>query len=277
MDMLIPSPPDEGTETRTRYVVVDSRDRDSVAHPFPNSYDIRLEDDIADVVSMKLVAADVPFSARLVGEHNRRVPVSFEAPGQAGRLIVDALLPPGEYASPADMASTLAISLRDVSSNPAFTVLHAPRTDSFTLECANVPFWLCFDARPRDTAARMLGFAPDLEYASDASGRLTAPFRCDLSPNKYIVMNLAPSADVLSSTNNATNRSFAILPRRFSELSIETDAAVFEKRWTPPLGRFARISVTFTDYDGHPYDFQNQDHVLHLLFTSMRQHRNYRI
>ena len=48
-------------------------------------------------------------------------------------------------------------------------------------------------------------------------------------------------------------------------LSASGHTLLAEKRWTPPLGRVARIAVAFTDLDGTPYDFQNQDHRLELL------------
>lgn len=265
----------DDNETRSRYVIIDSRDRDRGIHPTPDKYEIRLEDDISDLVSMKLVAADVPFSALLVGQHNRSIPISLQDPNTQGRLIIDALLETGNYASPADMATGLSAALRTATNGSPFVVSHSPRTDSFSISCPGVPFWLCFGGS--NTAARLLGFTTDCEYASDTNGCCSAPFRCDLSPPKYIILSVAPSAEVLCSTNNATNRTFAIIPHRYNELSIETDAAVFEKKWSPPLSRFSRISVSFVDYHGNPYDFQNQDHVLHLLFTSMRQHRNYRI
>jgi hypothetical protein len=263
---------DNEFDLRTRYVVIDSRDRDHVAYPTPNKYEIRLDDDISDVVSMKLVAADVPFSALLVGDWNAYLPVSLDG----GETVVDAVLEAGDYSSPAEMASAITTALTCAMPTATFATSYASRTDAFTFT-GSVPFTFAFRTSGRkNTAARMLGFSPKEDYAS-ADGEIRAPFRRDFSPCKYIVLNISPSAEVVTSINNATNRSFAILPRRYTDMSIETDAAVFEKKWFPPLGRFARVGVEFTDYEGNPYDFQNQEHVLHLLFTNMRQHRNYRI
>jgi hypothetical protein len=43
----------------------------------------------------------------------------------------------------------------------------------------------------------------------------------------------------------------------------------FEKTYSAPVARVARVGVRFTDYSGNEYDFQGQDHRLELVFASV--------
>ena len=115
----------------------------------------------------------------------------------------------------------------------------------------------------------MLGFGSHGDYASqqDASGWhvLTAPYRCNLSPDRYIVMSVSPNAELLTSTTQAIDRSFALLPIT-PMMSVNNDDESYVKRWWPPLARVARVTLEYTDADGAPYDFHNQDHRVELVF-----------
>jgi hypothetical protein len=72
--------------------------------------------------------------------------------------------------------------------------------------------------------------------------------------------------DTLNSPSPAAHRAFAIIPRTNPSIAVD-DMYPFKKSWTPPLARVSRMRVAFTDPDGMPYDFQNQDHRIDVLFT----------
>lgn len=95
-----------------------------------------------------------------------------------------------------------------------------------------------------------------------------APFRRDFRGDRCIVLKMTPTAEVLSSTSTAIDRTFAVLPKGpLNELSIRSmEMHPDEKRWLPPLARIARVGVEMLDADGNLYDFQNQDHRLELIF-----------
>jgi hypothetical protein len=262
-------PQHHGHELRRKLVVIDSRDRDHVVHPNANNFEIRLDEELMDVVSMKIIIADLPFSAYMIGSSNARVPFSVD-----GGPVVYALLEPGDYATPVDMAEALSQAMTSSANGQVFAAKYIARTDNFEIS-ADVPFRMEF-LKQTGTAARVLGFSPSEDYPSVA-GKVRSPYRKDFGPNRYIVLSVSPSAELISSTNNPTNRSFAIIPRRFTELNIDNADACYEKIWTPPIARFSRISLEYTDYDGNPYDFQNQDHHIELQFTCLRHHRKYAI
>ena len=256
-------------ELRKKLVVIDSRDRDHYVHPKANSYEIRLDDELIDVVSMKIIIADLPFSAYMIGSANARVPFTVD-----GGPVMYAMLEPGDYSSPAEMAEALSQAMTSSSNGSVFTATYIPRTDNFEI-VAQVPFLMAFH-KHTGTAARVLGFSPCEDYPS-SNGKVRSPYRKDFGPNRYIVLSVSPSAELISSTNNPTNRSFAIIPRKITELNIDNSDESHEKTWTPPIPRFSRIKLEYTDYDGNPYDFQNQDHHIELQFTCLRHHRKYAI
>ena len=121
--------------------------------------------------------------------------------------------------------------------------------------------------------AQVLGFGCNCDYESrpDPGGGggtnnvLAAPYRCNMTPDRYIVMSLSPNAELLTSTTQAIDRSFALIPIT-PMLCINNDDDSYIKRWNPPLARVARINLEFTNADGSPYDFHNQDHRVELVF-----------
>jgi hypothetical protein len=263
-----------GPETKSKRILVDSRDRDPVAFPTPSEYEVRLPDDIENVTSIKLLVADVPFPAHLVGEGDATLALT-RAPAGA----VSATLEAGDYASGADLTAALQAALDQAAGGPGvFLALHSQRTDTISIRCTD-PFAVSAElTSPR--LLRVLGFAagrPSASVESPASVGfphvVRAPFRLCLEPERYLVLNLTPSAEVLMSSGQGAHRAFAVLQRRCGagaagSLAVEEDA-VFERTWSIPLARVAKIGVRFTDYYGRLYDFQNQDHRLEFMVTSV--------
>lgn len=294
--------------TRYRRIVVDSRTRNRGSYPTPAHYEVAFDEDIFNVRSVRLIVADVPFSAYLVGAGVAGgVPLEFPlAPGSppSDWASVVAQLPQGDYASPEDMTSALASALQAAASTaaglgaPTFAVAYLPRTDSFAVQCSapfSLPFGAAADAfagvanggqrpRPAPSPARLLGFGPRQDYASSplsalpsgavatgtfpgAAETVLAPFRRDFRSDRYVVLKISPNAEVVHSVSQAIDRTFAVLPRGPStDLNVNSVNDMFEKRWSPPLARVARMVLTFTDAYGLPYDFQNQDHRIEFLF-----------
>lgn len=281
--------------TTQKRVVIDSRDRDEHYYPLPARYEVRLEDDLEDVVEMTLVVADIPFCAYTVSAQTCAVPVSFALTNTTAPPIEAGVaeLEVGDYPGGAtEVAPVLAMALNVMASSAVptavidthFTVETVARTDSLLIRC-QTPFTLGFGSSGTPhNAARVLGFSPNKDYSSvmdpavpSHPHALRAPYRFNKRPVSYVLLSITtPGAELLQSNNNATNRAFAVLPcRQSTEMSINaSNDNPFTKRWNPPLARVARVAVTITDYDGVLYDFQNQDHRLELIFTCM-QHRKY--
>lgn len=310
-------------EFATTRVVIDSRDRDTRHYPSVSSYVVTLDEEIHDVVGLKVLTADVPFSSYVVGYgRNDRIPFKYVDDG-VERV---AILRRGDY-TPDELATEVERALNAVAAvvgtNRTFIVRYRPRLDSYAFFC-EVPFLLAFHVSGVDgsttleerlssaraggnrrnefapgTAARLLGFSATNEASASfgdavttalGSGEDTTPpqdvssafvsntvisrYRRNFDAcRRYVVLNIDP-AFVNVSTNNALNKSFALLPSKSTDLSVPPERGA-EKSFRPPVPKFGKIKVSLTDYDGKPYDFQNHEHRIELEFKSIRQKKYY--
>jgi hypothetical protein len=261
-------------EVRHNRIVIDSRDRDRAVYPTPSQYEVNLSDDIENVINVKLLVADVPFAARLLPESSSRLFLSMTS----GTDVV-ADVAPGNYSSGADLALALSAAL-STSAPGTFHVSYTERLDSLVLRCTSA-FSVETDKNvPR--ILRVLGLGPGAQSLSEPSQDtalatyphvLRAPHRVCLDTDRYVIMSMSPSAEVLMSANNAANRAFAVIPRDRAALSVRADDPPFEKSYKTPISRLTKVGIKFTDYDGQPYDFQDQDHRIELLVTSILQRK----
>ena len=258
---------DEPRETRQVRVVLDSSSRDIATHPLPSSYELRLQSDMFNVKSMRLAVAEVPFSAYLVGPPRSEVPLTLNNGSN-----VSAVLTIGDYASPAELAAELQSALcRAGDPVQAFTVAYLPRTDKYEIRSPST-FMLRTGGRSADSAALLLGFGTHCDYnanmTSDGSADyvVCAPFRRNFALDRYIIMRLSPNAELLTSPSQVIDRTFAIIPADKNQLKVSDDEDKFMKQWNPPLPRVSRIKVELLDAYGLPYDFQNHDNRIELVF-----------
>lgn len=97
------------------------------------------------------------------------------------------------------------------------------------------------------------------------SGRIQAPFRKNLRKDRYIVLNVN-NAEINYGVSTVLDRSFCIINSKDCSLNNEYKFDAI-KNYEPPLNSLKRLQISFYDYDGNLYDFQNQDHRLELEFS----------
>lgn len=261
-----PTPNMESTlnSTRVTNFVINSLDRDTSRFPSPSYYEITLDEAVHDVVSMQLVAADVPFVAYTISLLNNAL--SIVLPNGS---VLGCVIPTGDY-----VGDTLAsaVTTAFLPSSIAFTLnaSYSSLTDNITVT-GSTPFQLVFSKI--GSCALQLGFMvgsvnASVPSASSTINTVTAPFRMNHHYNPAIILSILP-ASVNTSVNQTVNQSFAILTPMRSALSAASDVLA-KKFFHPPIPRFSRITLTFTNYDGSPVDFQNHDHRLELMFISLR-------
>jgi hypothetical protein len=258
----------------TRFVV-DSRDRNRVTFPSPSSYDIAMDEDIDDVLTAELLRADVPFSGYLIHAQNATLTLTFN------NANVQVTLDQGDYASGSELATELQRALHaaiGVTTDDVFTVTHDTRKDKLTIESASAnTFALTFLSLGQ---AKIFGFdQANVAYSATAAAPfvLVSPYRVDLNAHKYLVLRI-DTMSVNHSINNIINKSFAILPRDVGSSSGDRNSLRLldiKKYFNPPVAKLSKLRIAFFDYDGNPYDFQNQDHYFELLFTSFKHTRRY--
>jgi hypothetical protein len=66
---VIPPPETASEIIKFTRIVVDSKDRNKSLNPSANSYEVRLPNEVTDVMSAKLMSADIPLSMYLVNDY----------------------------------------------------------------------------------------------------------------------------------------------------------------------------------------------------------------
>lgn len=244
-------------------LVVDSTFRDQSLYPNPNDYYFAFDDDINDVASAKLVSIDVPLSTYTTNLHFNTLWVVVGAGNE-----VAVSLDHGKYTAES-LATMIQNKLNSAGIGATFTVTFSTILEKFTFS-ASLPFTFNF-AQKTNSLHSLLGFKPQ-NYTS-TNNLIEAPFKCNLEFNNYIVMCI-DGFDNNKSNSKPLNKSFAVISKNYANLNI-SDVPDITKGFNPPLSRLAKIHISFFDKYGNPYDFQNMDHRMEILFHSFKQRRKY--
>lgn len=260
--------PNLETNKRNTRFVVDSRNRDIKLFPSPAQYEIIFDDDIDDVLSAKLVCADIPFSTYLINMYFNTLYMTMN--GTSYKVVLDR----GDY-TPQQLAAAIENAINNLVTADDFTVTYTSSTDKFSI-AAKYEFSINFDVP--NSLCYLLGFSKKL-YTSATVGTLpythvlSADFRRNFNYCNYIVMSLE-QFDANKSVYNLLSKSFAIIPRKYTDLNI-SDKSQIIKNFSPSIPRLNKLRVKFYDPYGNLYDFQNHDHRYEIVFTSFKQKRRY--
>lgn len=270
--------------TRLTRIAIDSRDR-QIAIPSnknSNSYMITLDEPIHDVISMTLVVADVPFVSYLIDASNNQLTMILAD----GSPPATATVPTGDYTGEA-LATALAVALAAQfpdQGNTTINTVYSALTDNISVACS-MGFTLVFTAQ--GSIARELGFVPGSTYVAVSTNDKDSPdeyavlptFRRDSHTNPAIILSINNATVNTANNNNldinkmslnsTVNQSFAVLTPSRTLLCASTNELPF-KTFNPPIAQLTQLSISFQTYDGNPVDFQNHEHRLELLLTSIR-------
>ena len=259
-----------------RYVI-DSRDRNLSHFPDPSKYEIKLSEDIHDVQSVELLSFDVPFTKYLINSSNN----TFYYKVGNDSVVKEFSIDEGDYETVADLVTELNRQATLVSAPFTFSELLKQKrikldtTDNVTLVCLgdeiqknNYPR---LSPTYKSQLMKLLGLSLK-DHTISASTEYSFQHRVDLRKDKYMVMNLGQSS-VNFSENNSTHKSFAIIKK--DELDNKYIDANYKKFYNPPIPSMATLRISFTDYNGQLYDFQNQDHMIELMFCCFKNQRKY--
>lgn len=270
---VIPPPQVKDIEGNRKYtrVVIDSKDRNNALFPRPNEYEITFDDDIDDVISAQLISADIPLPMYMINEYFNTLHVTMNGVTTAVEL------DRGDYDGSNTAFSTMIKAKLNALFPATFEVDYNVYLDNYTFR-ATVPFAIDFTATS-NSLHQMLGFQKKV-YTSQATGSapfsnvIQSEFRRNLEFNNYAVLYIE-QFDLNKSASKITHKSFAIIPKNpYQFLSITDDVKII-KNFTPAIPRLAKLKISFLDRYGNPYDFQNMDHRIEILFTSYRQRRKY--
>ena len=249
------------TTRKTTRVVIDSRDRDMSIYPNPASYCIELQDDIEEVTSAELCVAKVNLCAYNISTINNTIVLNNTT----------YTVTPGDY-----NATTLLTALNTNAQldGDGYWVSYDAITDKYTIS-SNQPFTL----ESTTTMSKVLGYVTLRAYnAVFNSGTntysLTSPYRLNFKENEYIILNI-DQLTLNNSVNPILHKSFGIIHKSYLETNYNQNTHKTIKYLNPPIARAHKLKITFRDYYGNLYDFQNQDHVLEIVFESHKHLSRY--
>jgi hypothetical protein len=269
---LIPPPKTESKDISTRQhrVVIDSRDRDMIKYPDPSNYVIDINHDIRDVLSVQLVAYDIPFNNINVTEDNNL----FEYLDANGGLQTIEI-PEGEY-NDVTLTEKINLGFRATLNSllGGYDPLSIPTSNiQLELNATHVTrFLFASDTGYRHRSiAKTLGFEP---VDITASGWTTAKYKYHLEAERYVALFLQ-AAKLCQTTNPGTHECFAMIPRYVDSEGAQALDTFVRKRFAAPIAALDKIHVRFKTRGGSYYNFENKDHRLELVYTCYRQPKNY--
>lgn len=245
-----------------RYII-DSRDRKSTDEI--NSYTIKLNEDVHEVMSVQLIYQDFEFNEYNVTNYNNKIYIKVSDSTEQTISIE-----PGVYD-----ANSLITELNDKLNNDygiTVSYLEPQRKYKFvagaTARTINV-IKNDVDDYKDNSIYRVLGFARE-DLVLSANGKHVLAYPINLKPERYIVMYLQQSKNY-NSPNNNLHQCFAIIN---GEKGQTYDQNII-KRFNPPIPSYKNLKFKFVDYYGNPYDFQNKDHRFELEIVCLKQTRMY--
>lgn len=266
---LIPPPEDKSEVIKYTRIAIDSKDRNRTLYPNANKYEIKLSDDINDVISAKLINADIPLSMYLINRYFDTLIV------QQNNTTYHIQLEHGNYTA-TELATLLTASLNNQFGANSFGVSYNANKDNFTFACTNA-FSLIFGESDNSLDV-ILGFGKK-QYVSSQIGSIQLPhvvkgeYRKNFEHNNCAIMYIE-QFDNYKSPSNEIDRCFAILPSVYTLLNV-SDSADLIKVFSPPIPRMAKLVISFLDRYGNPYDFNNLEHRFEILVKSHKQARRY--
>lgn len=264
-------PPPESPSELIKYtrIAIDSKNRNKSLHPNANKYEIKLSNEVSDVMSAKLINADIPMSMYLINKYFDTLVVS------QNDVTHNVQLEHGDYKE-LELASMITRLLNTAFGDTQFVVSYNQYKDNYTFTSKDA-FALTFGSSQNSLDA-LLGFNKDV-YTSTPSGDspynhvITGDYRRNFDYNNCVIMYI-DQFDCYQSPANEMDRCFAILPSVYSLLSM-SDHPELIKTFSPPIPRLTKLVVQFYDRFGNLYDFNNLEHRFELLITSHKQGRRY--
>ena len=274
-------------------LVIDSKDR--ATNEEPNRYNIKLEKDYRDVVSIELKRAHIPNSDYVINDNNNMFYFQDDASQKDNCDYHTLQLPIGNYpvdhASQDSIRSLLEAGLNMVNPANTYEVEVDINTNLFKFKqtAGSGVFNILFrfpktagegsgDKVLPNSMYEVIGFKP-----VDKTGKTeyVGEYTYNLRPSSYIILRIE-NMERVDSPHDPVQDAFCVLPldTRLNNFMLsnncdQLDNEVYQKDFNPPLGKLDRLNIQFLDEDGRPYNFRGRDHLLVFEIVSLSRHSNY--
>lgn len=271
---VIREPSSANQPKRIIRLVVDSRERNMTLFPNPNAYEINILEDVQNVESLSLVAADFPFDPYTVRANANMLYIAYN------NTVYNVAIDIGNYTE-TELANAMQVAINAAVGSNDFIVAYNALKDNWTFRCLHA-FGLVFRGKTFTTSYNN---SPDTAYAISSIGKtigfginnylsivqttndafvnvITSEFKKNFIQQDYIVLNIE-NFELNKSTAGSIHNSFMIITQAGETSPYGTEYAnmVFK----PKLNKLYKLKVNIVDFYGNPYDFQNKDHRFELL------------
>lgn len=248
------------------HLLVDSRDRDFVAFPRPDTYRLRLPRRYRGVVGARVLSADIPSSFFVFSAARGNTTLKVRLGGVAKTLV----LPDGNYDTES-MCAELRTALLAAYPANTFAIEVDPRTMQLVVSCyqggtfAVDTTGVGSDAPPTDWGlAYYLGF-PKGALTSGATVR--SPGMVNVNPVTYILLDIAELGAIdeagMYGAGGSGPGAFCKIPINaisFEYIYKDLDTATDLVDSRPPVPKLETLTVRFRYHDGKPVDFRGVEH-----------------
>ena len=263
-------------QIKSTAILIDSRDRNTLLYPEPSKYSTKSLEEIRNVTSMELLSVDVPFSDYNITNQNNVLHCTLKS-----EKVNTVLLETGQYIDTDDFTEGVSSMLLPY----GLSVNKGKKNNKLTFE-SDHPFTFLFKGDKRiidqyqsdfflkkKSIGKVLGFS-NKDYIAEQDPEtsqyiIRSDFPVYLETEKYIGLKIN-NANIYKSSS-ALNDCFAII----SKNEIYNSECAFKtiKHFNPPLASFENINISFVDYHGNVYDFNNRDHMITLKISSLKKGR----
>ena len=304
---IIQPPPknnDKYSNTRTKYVLIDSRDRDYNIYPNSNSFTIKLDEHIRDVVEIELISAHIPSTTYNINDNNCAIYNKITPTVPTDNLLSTETKLQGHWSyTDSDISALLNVIGPEITGvtksettesvtnsgdnylkfgNATNFIKYTKRTKKITIKFLNNLFFVDNDGNYLSKSmGELLGFKRNIMTTAGGDDGVEAERELNLNLNDYILLHL-PNFERFESrvsTNNIAQRAYAKLHLGggntrnvfFGRIKAFTNALTLN----PTLQKLDRFEINFTDYYGNSYDFNNAELSLTFAVTYKSQPGNF--
>ena len=287
-------PPDDlikNMPSRYTRVVIDSRHRDTDIYQDPANYSVEVDQYIEDVICGEIIITDIPFSNYVINKNNCSFYIGSSPSatrqdlGLANSLKMSYKSFKSAELSTALLNMTFIVLDQGIYTNeslithianklPAgFTISLNIQTLKVMISSTNGWFSLYFP----NYLGNMLGMDGSYVYFSvPGDDSITSTGVISLNVENYIVLSIY-NMSINVSSNDVINKSTMLVSRTDSMLNSKSNLVPIKKYFNPVIPKIIRIRVKLTDSYGNPYDFQNMNHRIEILYESRRHLMKYAI
>lgn len=252
---------------KNQVVVIDSRDRDISSYPSNSNYQIDLDEEYKNILSVELVSIDIPKTQYLINNSNNLLYFKISGITYTTTVVM------GNYTI-TELLSALKTSM-DTLSSQVFTISNSTITNKITISVAVGTFDLLFVDKTQHMG-KLLGFDTTIDYETKTTQ--VAPNQYNLNGPTYIILHINEFENLFGK-KSSVKKGFAKIPLD----TIQTEYKYFKntqdyhviKNFSPPLAKLAQLNIRFLNYDGEEYDFGGLEHSMVLKIKRYNQSMGY--